>query len=183
MADCGSSLKAVFNPARDVIDLSAVARLYGPHGTILSVKVKEMFLPQCQETGRPGSWVSFPASKTLEAAFSAGATRLVLDVLRRDGTTVNPEFAANELIRPRFDRTRPRTYLCGRLMLQFLEDRDTPVLVVLRHGNGKTDVATGTYGCVTAESEVDGYPLSESQSAWLSRFEDEADEWDSRLRG
>lgn len=48
----------------------------------------------------------------------------------------------------------------------------TPAMVEL-HGWD----ATGTYNCVTSESEIDGVGLSEVQLEWLNSFSEDIDRW------
>jgi hypothetical protein len=84
------------------------------------------------------------------------------------------------LVVPRFNPNKPRTYVCGRLMLRFLDDPETPLIVEYRFGKG--DVETGTYHCVIDVAEVGGHPLTDAQLEWLNKFWDEAEAWYERKR-
>lgn len=162
------------NATRDRIDLGPIERLYGK---VKRVAVRELFYTAVPGYSGPEGWALLHKPVSVEEAARTIATSFGLVVTTADGREVCPDFRREELVKPRFDRSKPRTYLYGRLMLQFLADRDTPVMVAYRHGNRRIDTAFGTWHCVMGECDVDGHELTEKAREWLSGFEDEVEDW------
>lgn len=162
------------NRTRERIDLRSVKRVYG---TIHKVKVSDLFYESRHGSAGPEGWEKLSRPIDLETAAATLATRYILIVTTESRVETYPEYRRDEVIRPRFNLDKPRTYMAGRLRLAFTSDRDTPVMVAYRYGNKKDETAYATWGCVNGENAVDGYELNDDQMTWLGQFEDEVESW------
>lgn len=63
------------------------------------------------------------------------------------------------------------THRSGRVLLHFLDDPDTPVIVEIE------DKGTATYDCAVQCGDCDGWELSKSEVSWLLSKQSEANTW------